>query len=34
LDGDSEVEVAPVAVGGHDRYVEPFGEREAGAVGE
>ena len=34
LDGDSEVEAAPVAVCGQERYVEAFGEGEAGAVGE
>jgi hypothetical protein len=34
LDGDFEVEVAPVAVGGYDGGVESFGECEAGAVGE
>ncbi len=34
LDGDSEVEAGPVAVGRDYGEVESFGEREAGAVGE
>jgi hypothetical protein len=33
LDCDCEVEVGPVAVGGEDGNLKPFGERQAGTCG-